>query len=582
MTSETRICQSCHSSFTIEPDDFGFYEKMSVPPPTWCWKCRAQRRMAFRNERAMNKRTSSLSGKEIFSTYPADVVFPVYTQAEWFSDAWDPMEYGREYDFSRPFFEQFRELSNTVPKPAKSATGGVNSEYSNNFTDLKNCYLVFNAEYIEDSAYCTTANKSNNCFDCTLLEGAQLSYESFNVKSSSQVFFSHTIPDCTDIWFSKNLKGCTNCFGCANLRGKNYHIFNQPYSKKEYFEKIKQYDLGSYRVIQDLIRQSYEHWNNYPNKFISDGSKSVNVSGEYVYHSKNAHYCYQAIGSEDSKYCQYINFKPTKDCYDYFVYGNNAELIYECAMLGGNAHHCRFTFQSWPDVRDLEYCEYCMVSSNLFGCVGLRNKQYCIFNKQYSKEDYKKFREKIVQHMHDMPYIDKKGREYRYGEFFPAEFSPFGYNQSVAYEHFPLTHEQAKEQGFSWRDPIDRDYQPTMQASDLPDHIQDVHESILQEIIECLHARQCAHNCTLAYQIIPKELQFYNRFNLPLPRLCVNCRHYERLQKRNSLHLYHRSCMCTQSHQHHTGQCQNEFETSFSHARPEIVYCEQCYQQEVV
>ena len=93
MTSETRICQSCHSSFTIEPDDFGFYEKMSVPPPTWCWKCRAQRRMAFRNERAMNKRTSSLSGKEIFSTYPADVVFPVYTQAEWFSDAWDPMEY---------------------------------------------------------------------------------------------------------------------------------------------------------------------------------------------------------------------------------------------------------------------------------------------------------------------------------------------------------------------------------------------------------------------------------------------------------------------------------------------------------
>ena len=203
MNIERRTCQNCRQQFLIEPDDFGFYEKIKVPPPTFCYKCRAQRRMAFRNERALNKRKSSLSGKDIFSTYPADVKFPVYTQEEWFSDVWDPMKYGREYDFNKPFFEQFRELSNSVPKPAKSATGGVNSEYSNNFTDLKNCYLVFNAEYIEDSAYCTTANKSNNCLDNTFLERSELCYENFITKASSRVFFSHTIADSNDIWFSK-------------------------------------------------------------------------------------------------------------------------------------------------------------------------------------------------------------------------------------------------------------------------------------------------------------------------------------------------------------------------------------------
>ena len=581
MNIERRTCQNCRQQFLIEPDDFGFYEKIKVPPPTFCYKCRAQRRMAFRNERALNKRKSSLSGKDIFSTYPADVKFPVYTQEEWFSDVWDPMKYGREYDFNKPFFEQFRELSNSVPKPAKSATGGVNSEYSNNFTDLKNCYLVFNAEYIEDSAYCTTANKSNNCLDNTFLERSELCYENFITKASSRVFFSHTIADSNDIWFSKNLRGCNNCFGCVNLRGKNYHIFNQPYSKNEYAATLKTFNLGSCAEIQKLIFQSKEFWFRFPNKYIENGTPSFNVSGDYVFSSKEAKNCYITIGGENLKYCQYLNFAPTKDCYDYFIYGANAELVYECAMLGGNAHNTRFCLQSWPDVRDLEYCEYCMVSSDLFGCVSLRNKQYCILNKQYTKEEFHDLRKKIIEHMHTMPHTDTKGIVYRYGEFFPVEFSPFGYNQTVAYEHFPLTQQQAIERGYAWRDPIERDYQPTMKAGDIPDQSKDVPGSIVNEIIQCSHEGKCAHNCTSAFRIITQELQFYRRFALPFPRLCVSCRHYERLQKRNSLHLYHRTCMCSQPHPHHEGKCPNEFETSYAPERTEIVYCESCYQNEV-
>lgn len=50
MNSETRNCQNCKQPFTIEPDDFGFYEQIKVPPPTWCSDCRLMRRMSFRNE----------------------------------------------------------------------------------------------------------------------------------------------------------------------------------------------------------------------------------------------------------------------------------------------------------------------------------------------------------------------------------------------------------------------------------------------------------------------------------------------------------------------------------------------------
>jgi len=69
--------------------------------------------------------------------------------------------------------------------------------------------------------------------------------------------------------------------------------------------------------------------------------------------------------------------------------------------------------------------------------------------------------------------------------------------------------------------------------------------------------------------------------NLPLPRLCPNCRHYQRLAQRNPLKLWHRQCMCKKENHEHNGKCEVEFETSYAPERPEIIYCERCYQQEV-
>src|SRR3989338_7505586 len=103
MTSETKICQNCKQPFVIEPEDFDFYKKIDVPPPTFCWLCRAQRRMCFRNERILYKRKSYFNGKDIFSMYAPDSVYKVYEKDIWLSDQWDPLEHGQEYDFNRPF-----------------------------------------------------------------------------------------------------------------------------------------------------------------------------------------------------------------------------------------------------------------------------------------------------------------------------------------------------------------------------------------------------------------------------------------------------------------------------------------------
>ena len=80
MQSETKICQNCKKDFIIEPDDFGFYEKIKVPPPTFCPECRFQRRMIFRNGRTLYRRQCDLCQKNIISIYSADASFPVYCQ----------------------------------------------------------------------------------------------------------------------------------------------------------------------------------------------------------------------------------------------------------------------------------------------------------------------------------------------------------------------------------------------------------------------------------------------------------------------------------------------------------------------
>ena len=106
MESQTKQCQNCKKDFVIEPDDFAFYEKIRVPPPTFCPECRLQRRLSFRNERILYKRACDLCGKEVISIYHSEGKNVMYCQHCWWSDKWDPLAYGQGYDFQKPFFEE--------------------------------------------------------------------------------------------------------------------------------------------------------------------------------------------------------------------------------------------------------------------------------------------------------------------------------------------------------------------------------------------------------------------------------------------------------------------------------------------
>ncbi len=593
MEQEIRICQNCKKEFVIEPEDFNFYEKIKVPAPSWCPECRMMRRFLWRNEYSLYKRKCDATGKDIISMFSSDKPLVVYHRSYWWSDKWDQLASGREYDFSKPFFTQFKELLESAPLPSVANSNVVNSEYGNHNANCKNCYLTHASFNIENVSYSNGAIECKDCFDLYTCQGNEYSYENLLSAGLYRVHFSQDSDNSLNSAFLYSCKNLNNCFGCVNLRNKSYYIFNKPYSKEDYEREMKRIDLGSYKNLQKYKKKFKEFSIKFPRRFASL-IKCTKVTGDNFVKAKNCLFCFDGFGNiEDSKFI--IHAVDTKDSYDGYGCGGGAELLYEAVDSGVRGSRNKFTIFTHT-CHNVSYTYACHSSSNLFGCVGLKSKEYCILNKQYTKEEYEKLVPKIIQHMNEMPYIDKKGRVYKYGEFFPTELSLFNYNETIVQEHFPLTKEQALEQGYTWKDPEERNLKIEIKNEDLPDHIKDVKDDIIGKVIECQHKGQCNEQCTQGFKIIPQELDFYRKMNLPLPRLCPNCRHYQRLKQRNPFKLWHRQCMCqgtsgglssgdgyinTVEHFHGNKPCPNEFETPYSPDRPEIVYCEECYKEEV-
>ncbi len=563
MPPETKTCQSCKQNFTIDADDFAFYEKISVPAPTWCPWCRMVRRMAFWNERSFFRVTDS-TGKTVLSTYPQESILKIIDKDVWFSDAFDGTSYGRDYDFSKPFFTQYKELLEAVPVPHRSGSNLVNSEYSNNADHLKNCYMCFNSNTCENCMYTVFGSKMKDSIDTNNMGDSVQCYDCDTGNDCNKVFFGCEIDSSYNSWLLYDCDNVSDCFGCVGQRGKKYCIFNVEYSKEDYSKKLEGMNIGSYAALEGHKKRWRELMLTFPRKYYS-GIQNTNVIGENVCHAKNAKYCYKGCSLENIAYSQALA-PSVKDSYDYTNWGINSELIYETVDSGNNLHNVKFSY-GIVNSRDTEYCLLSINLKDCFGCTSLRGKQYCILNKQYTKEEYEALVANIKQQMVDMPYVDARGRTFTYGEFFPSELSPFAANETALPETAGMSKEDMINFGLLWREPKAPEYKITSKAIDLPDHISQSSEEITKEIIECI-------DCKKAYRITPVEFAFLKENGIPLPRKCYNCRFKDRVAFHNIPKWYDGHCQ--------KPGCPNTFVTTYAPERLEVIYCESCYQQEVV
>ena len=541
-----QTCNNCGIEFEITETDQKFYKKIGVDSPTFCPACRGQRRLAHRNDRSFYKSKSALSGNEIITMYSPSHGFTIYEHKEWYGDGWNPMDYGRNFDFNLPFFEQFANLQKAVPRFNVYNIETENCEYVNYATHCRNCYLIFGSWFNEDCIYGQTLNECKNCVDNLFLDRSELCYENIDCNNNYNASFCQNSSNITDSLFCYDCQNVQNSIGCWNLRNKSFHIFNKPVSKEKFKEELEK--LVSYKYLQELKKRFHDLLKKEAIHRDVIGQNNENVSGNFIYHCKNAKNCFSVYRCEDVAYsCRIFD---QKDTYD-FEGGGKGELLYE--NMSNDFSFNTISCTTSEHLNDSHYCDLCFNCQNCFGCVGLRRKKYCILNKQYSEKEYKSLLTRIINHM-------KKNGEW--GEFFPVKYSPFYYNETLAQEYYPMTKDEAQQKGYLWMDEIPMPIVP--QTYQLPDSMQEVDNNVLQENLVC-------EICQKNYKIIKKELDFLNRQKLPLPHQCPNCRHKARMEQRTPRKLWSRNCF----------KCNKAIETSYSPQRPEKVYCESCYLREV-
>ncbi len=553
--AEMRTCKSCTTPFVVTPDDLEFYDKVSpvfagrkylIPPPTLCRDCRLQRRIAWRNERALYQRTCGLCGKSIVSIFSPDTPCPVSCHSCCWSDRWDASPYGMDLDFSKPFFPQLHELLQHVPQLAiqnDDGVGSVNCQYCQDFAYGKNCYFVIGTWHTQDSFY-SNANSSysRNVCDCINVNHSELAYECMDSQRLYNCGFLQNSENCNDCFFGFDLKGCKNCVGCVGLRQKQFCIFNKPYSETEYKKKIAEYDFSSYQKREDL-KEEFKKWSlQFPRKNINM-QNCENSLGDHLFNCRNT-YGFGLLDSENTVYCD----QGDMNNFSYDIFSSGKPLWCYEGMTPDNSYMTHFSWFSWKN-KNLLYCFNCHSSAQLFGCAAMHRAEYAILNKKYSREEYEELVPRLIEHM------QKNGE---WGEFMHVNNSFFAYNETIAQEYFPLTKEEVSARRWRWHTPDLKEYQP--QNYRVPDNSNDVPETITQEILAC---SACGKN----FKIIGEELVLYKKMHLPIPRKCSECRHRDRLAKRTPYKLWDRFC----------AQCATPVKTAYAPDRPEIVYCEKCY-----
>lgn len=573
METETRNCQFCKKDFILDSDDFGFYDKVKVPTPTFCPECRRIRRSAWRNNMSLYTGKCGLCEKSVVTIYSPDSKIVIYCNKCWWSDKWDPMNFGKDYDFSRPFFEQFDELSKKVPHMAIVNDDGIaslNCEYTHDWWFSKNCYMTFSGWYVENVMYSFFITGGKDIMDGLINMGdTSFTYDCVNCSHAYRLKHSFFSRSCVNSQYLYDCHNCSDCFMCTGLKNKKYHFKNKQYTKEEYEKILNDYKLNTWEGNEKAREEYKEFILSYPRRYAWH-KLNFNSTGDILSYCKNVRDSYIVKKSENCRYGDYLT--NDKDTYDTAMTGESSE-CYEGTVVDHSQLNLFGIFS--VKSQDVRYTQHCHSSKYLFGCIGMRNAKYCILNKQYTKEEYESLVSRIIDQMNSLPYRDKLGREYRFGEFYPSELSPFGYNETVAMEYDPLSKEEAISRGYIWQDDLQRTIgRETLKSQQIPKTIVETDDSIVKEILACI---ECGRN----YKIIPQEVTFYRKMDIPIPHKCFQCRHAGRVSQLNPFKIWTRICDCTFGNHGHGGKCVKEFTSSYDPSLPEIVFCESCYQKEV-
>ncbi len=526
---ERRTCRISWKEFAIYASDDAFYQtiaptfagqKIAVPRPTLCREERLRRRALFRNERKLYKRLCDATGENIISIYSSEKPYKVYNQKFRWSDARDPMSYGRAYDPTKTFTHQFDALMKDVPKLGiinDNGVGSINCDYTCDFVWGKDCYMCFEMGDCQECLYTHHSNGGVALCDSDEATSCRECYETLSSLDCYDCQYVQWCINCASCVHSDNLIWCNHCAFSCGLQNQSYQYMNQPVSKEEY--EVLMHKLATQ---EGFLEQEIDRYRS--SVYVPDANnhirQSENCYGYNIANSSNLYFCYNSFYAKNIKYGR--SLYQVEDCSDVQCW--KSQNCYEGQTLDesyGSAFCARCSRSKY-----IFYSHNCHDCSYIFGCDGLRNKQYCIFNKQYTKEEYEALVLVIVTAM------QQTGERW---EFLDVSLTPFCYNETCAQEYYPMMREDALARWYHWQDISFDPVIPTGAEVVRPDEASyeqrqayKNNDDIVKKIVVCKESWR-------PYRITKQELDFYRKHNIALPGYHPDIRHQKRLERLYSI-----------------------------------------------
>lgn len=384
------------------------------------------------------------------------------TWREWelISVAWYPMHETISLEWRFDFMNTYKKFFlNSQKMIVQQWFENENSDFAECY-GAKNCYLSFGvwqeAENILYSMMSHTNlysvfNSFSVVWDCSNI------YSSRCVTKGYNIFFSSNIHNARDVWFSANLVWCTECILCYDLENKSFCIENKQYEKDVYIlmkQKILSNTWMYQKLYEDVLEIPIDNkhstdvtwcgiiwsrslFNAYFAQYVIEWRNIFLWGGKYWW--KYFYDCFDA-GNQEDEHLYAVNY----------VWETSSHVY--CTIWGAHLHNVYYSYH-------MEWCSYCL------WCIGLKNKSFCIFNKQYTKEE---------RHQKVDEIFTKMEQEWILGDFFPWSMNPFYFNDTAAYLiDDSFTKEEVEAKGYLRRDEVVK--------VDIPEWVEVVKTSELDE-----------------------------------------------------------------------------------------------------
>ncbi len=378
--------------------------------------------MAWYPNKKLYKGQSSVSKKLLITVYPDGSPIPLLSHEEWINP--NRISPSLPVDLHRPFFDQFAELQKITPVVCLLSNQQENAEYCQDVEQLKNSYIVFDAINGEEILYCVRVYNCKSCMDSYWIKDSELLYDCTYMFSCYNVRYSFNCKNVSDSMFLVDCHNVKHAFMCSNWRNKEFGLFNRQVTQHEFETFMASHNFTDPAVIAQF-RQQFETEllpkTICPPAFLEN---CEDVQGNYL---KNCQRVRDGFESWDLQDCEDV-FQCADGHHIRHAYMCNDKVAYveQCVATGIQAYNVKNSAFVWKS-SNIEYSYLCINCQDCFGCIGLRNQKFCIFNRQYSQADYEILRTQLVAAM------STRGE---YGNFFPIELSPFRYEDTIAADFF--------------------------------------------------------------------------------------------------------------------------------------------------